>query len=160
MVWLVFRISGRRTFAEMNTFDLVLVLIVSEATQQALIGDDKTISGATVVVATLAFIDVAALRITSRSKVLDRFVDGVPALLVHDGRPLTRRMRRLRVSLDDILESARREQGVQGLERIRLAVLERDGSISIVTRDEPPPETPGEPSDERAKRRLDASVEP
>lgn len=134
LVWLVFRLAGRRAFAEMNSFDLVPVLIVSEATQQALLGEDSTISGAVVVVATLVTMDAVVASIGARIPSLGRLLDGVPALLVRDGKPFLRRMRSLRVGVDDVLEEARRGQGIERMEDIRWAVLERDGHISVAPR--------------------------
>lgn len=130
----LFRIAGKRTLSEMTTFDFVLLLIVAEATQQGLLGDDFSLTNAGLVITTLLGLDVAASLVKQRSKRFDRLMDGVPVVLVDDGRLLTEHMDRNRVALDDILAAARSSQGVGRLDDIRYAVLERSGGISIIPR--------------------------
>ena len=137
----VFRIAGKRTVAEMTSFDLVVVLVIGDATQQGLIGEDYTITTAVVAVSALIMFDVALGSLKSRWPALDRVVDGLPLLLVARGRLLQDRMRREGIDLDDILAAAREQHGLRRLEEIEYAVLERHGGVSIV------PRRPGEPPD-------------
>lgn len=129
---LVMRISGRRTLGEMTAFDFVLLLVIGEATQQALLGEDFSVMNAAVVIATLVFIDIVLSLIKRRSKTLDLWLDGMPTVLVRDGKVLHDRLGRSRLEIGDILESARKCHGIVSLSDIRHAVLERDGSISII----------------------------
>jgi uncharacterized membrane protein YcaP (DUF421 family) len=133
---LLFRITGRRSLRESTPFDLVLLLIVGEATQQALLGEDFSLVNALVVITTLLLIDVALSLVKQRLPLAERVLDGVPTLLVADGTPIEARMRRARVDLQDVLEAARDKAGLHSLEQIRFAVLEPDGTITIVPRKE------------------------
>jgi len=129
----VFRLSGKRTLAQMTSFDLVLVMVIGDATQQALIGDDFTIATACVAIAALVLFDVALGFVKARSTAVDRIVDGLPLILVDRGTPLTDRMAREGVDMGDIL-AAGREHGLRSLDEIDFAVLERSGGLSIVAR--------------------------
>jgi uncharacterized membrane protein YcaP (DUF421 family) len=131
-VLFVLRISGRRTLGEMTNFDLVLLLIISEATQNAMIGDDYSLVNGFLVILTLVTLDIGLSLMKQRSRLLDKWVDGLPTVLVHDGRPLTDRMKKARVDLDDILEASREFQGLERMDQIKYAVLERGGKISII----------------------------
>jgi uncharacterized membrane protein YcaP (DUF421 family) len=128
----VFRIAGRRTFAQMTSFDFVLLLIISEATQNAMIGDDFSITNGFLVIATLVIIDVLLSLWKQRSDRVERWLDGLPMALVRDGRVLHERMARSRVDEHDVLAAARERQGLGSLEEIEHAVLEVSGGISII----------------------------
>lgn len=129
---LLFRIVGKRTLAETGTFDFVLLLIVAEATQQALIDDDNSMTNAFLIILTLLALNVGFSLLKQHSPLVDRLVDDVPILLFADGQPLTERMDQARVDERDILQAARETQGVERLDQVKFAVLERNGSISIV----------------------------
>lgn len=131
-IFLVLRMAGKRTLSEMTTFDLVLVLIISEATQQALLNDDKSIMGGMLAILTLVFLDVVLGLLSARSKIFDKVVNGVPMLLIHNGTMYPDRMKRSRIQEDDILEAARKLHGLESINEIKTAVLEKDGSISII----------------------------
>ena len=109
---LLVRAGGKRSLAQITTFDFVLLLIV------ALVG-----------------IDNALALLQSKSPTLDRLLDGVPTLILENGRPLEDRMRKAHVSEREILAAARERHGLVRLEQIKYAVLERSGGISIVPRD-------------------------
>lgn len=128
----LFRITGRRALSEITTFDFVLLLVIGEATQQALLGDDFSVINAFVVIATLVLIDILLSLFKERSPRVGRFLDGVPLIVVEYGRPLTERLRKARITEEDILEAARQSQGLERLEQIRFAVLEKNGQISVI----------------------------
>ncbi len=96
----VFRLAGKRTLAQMTSFDLLLVLVIGDATQQALIGDDFTLGTAFVAVASLVLLDVVLGSIKARSPAIDRIVDGLPLILVDRGTPLPERMAREGIDLE------------------------------------------------------------
>lgn len=131
-IFIVLRMAGKRTLSEMSTFDLVLVLIISEATQQALIDDDHSILGAMIAIVTLVFIDIILSIFTSKFKVFDKIMNGVPVFLLEEGKLHTDRLKKSRVQIDDILEAARKIHGIESLDEIKSAVMEKDGSISII----------------------------
>lgn len=128
----VLRAAGRRTLAEATTFDFVLLLIISEATQNAMIGDDFSLTNAFLVILTLIGLDIAFSLGKQRWAGLGKWVDGVPTVLVENGQPIGNRMARSRVGIDDILEAARRQHGLERMDQIKYAVLERSGGISII----------------------------
>jgi uncharacterized membrane protein YcaP (DUF421 family) len=132
VLFLIFRIAGRRTLSQITTFDFVLLLIVSEATQNAMIGDDYSITNAMLVITTLVGLDVALSLWKRRFPSLDKFLDGVPLIIVEDGKPLKDRMAKARVDESDVLTAARELQGLERMEQIKYAVLERSGGISII----------------------------
>lgn len=128
----IVRLSGRRSLSEMTPFDLVLVLIVAETTQQALLGDDFSIVNALILIVTLFAIDIGLSYVKSLSPRTQRWLDGTPTVLISHGNPDARALRRARVQLDDVLEAAREQHGLQRLEQVKFAVLEVGGNISIV----------------------------
>lgn len=133
---LVFRISGKRSLAQITSFDFVLLLVIGEATQQALIGQDYSLTGAMLAVSTLIGLDITLSVLKQYLPGLERWMDDVPLVLVAHGHVYDDRMRRERVDLDDVLAAARQLHGLERLEQIKYAVLERNGGISIIPRDE------------------------
>ena len=134
ILYLIFRVAGKRTLSEMNAFDLLLLLIISEATQEAMIGQDHSIMHAILLIATLVGADITLSLIKQKSRRADRILDSVPLVLVEDGRPIRRHMEKERIDDDDVLESARTNHGICQMEDIHLAILERNGKISIIPR--------------------------
>lgn len=129
---IVFRIAGKRTIAEITTFDFVLLLIIGEATQQALIGDDFSLTTAWLLIATLVGIDIAISFLKQRSPTMERWVDGAPVVIVDQGKLLRDRMKKCRVDEADIMHAARQLQGLERLDQIKYAVLECSGGITII----------------------------
>ena len=128
----LFRLLGKRSLAQVTTFDLLILLIVSEASQQALIGNDFSVMNAALVIMTLLILSRGFDALSFDFPRLGRWLTDAPVILVVDGEPLEDRMRRTRVSQDELLERARQLQGLERLEQIKYAVLERDGLISII----------------------------
>ena len=135
-VWLLIRFSGRRTLAELTTFDFVLLLIIAEATQQALLGEDFSLTNGLLVVLTLITINVALALVQLRWPAIGKVFNGVPMVIVEDGRPLHELMARARVEQEDVLEAARRLRGLERMDQIKYAVLEKSGGISIIPKRE------------------------
>lgn len=131
---LVFRIAGKRSLQDITLFDFVLLLIIGESVQEALIGDDHSLTNAWIVIATFLFIDISMSILKQRFPGFGRILDGIAILIVKDGRPLKDRMDRERIDEEDVLEAARQQHGMSRFDQIRHAVLERNGSISIVPR--------------------------
>lgn len=131
----VFRLSGKRVLADATTFDFVLLLIVSEATQQALTGNDNSFIGAALIIVTFLAIEITLSLITMRVKAIDKWVNGSPLIIVDHGKLISDRMKRERVEESDVLEAARRLQGLERLDQIKYAILERSGGITIIPYD-------------------------
>jgi uncharacterized membrane protein YcaP (DUF421 family) len=129
---IVFRIAGRRTLSEMTTFDFVLLLIIGEATEPVLLGDDPSVVHAALVIITLLFINIGMPLIKSRWKTMEKLMDGAPTIIVEHGRLMQERMSTARVSRDDVMEAARRMHGIDRLEQIKYAIVEVSGGITIV----------------------------
>ncbi len=132
VLMILFNLAGKRTMSETNTFDFVVLLIISEAVQNALIGEDLSITNALLIVMTLLGLSVGMSVWRYNSSKLEKTLSGGPVILVRDGQPLEDRMRMARVDLPDILLAARSGQGLERLEQIKYAVLEEGGSISII----------------------------
>lgn len=131
-VLVLFRISGKRTLAQITTFDFVLLLIIGEATQQAMLGDDFSVTNGVVVIATLVGLDIAMSFVKEKLPWFDKAADSLPVVIFQDGSPIRERMKRARVDDDDILAAGRASQGVERLDQIKYAVLEQSGSISVI----------------------------
>jgi len=128
----LFRIAGRRTLGQMTNFDFVLLLIISEATQNAMIGNDFSLTNGMLVILSLVGLDIAFSLLKQRFPALNRHLEGLPLVLVEQGRPLKELMRKSRVDEQDILSSAREKHGIERMEQIKYAVLETNGGISII----------------------------
>lgn len=129
---LMFRIAGRRTLAQLSNFDFALLLIIGEATQQGLLGEDFSVTRVVLVIATLVVLDVGLAALKQRSATIERWLDGAPLIILVDGQPLTDRMRKARLDIADILHAARRDHGLERLDQIRFAILECNGGISVI----------------------------
>jgi uncharacterized membrane protein YcaP (DUF421 family) len=132
LLMLIFRLSGKRSLAETTPFDFVLLLIFSEALQSALVDGDDSLTVAFVVILTLVVLNIGMSLLKQRFHSLERLLEGGPVVIVEDGRLLRERMRRARVDEGDILAAARQSQGIEDLDQIKRAVLERSGGISII----------------------------
>jgi uncharacterized membrane protein YcaP (DUF421 family) len=128
----VVRLSGKRTLAEVTVFDFILLLVISEATQQAMTGNDFSVTNGVILVTTLLMLDRLSDFISSRSERADRVLNDLPLLLVDDGEVMQDRLKWTQVQEHDIMESARKDHGLERFEQIRYAVLERSGGISII----------------------------
>lgn len=129
---MLFRLTGKRSLGETTAFDFVLLLIIAEAVQSALIESDHSMTNAFLLILTLLGIDVSLSLVKRHSSFLGKVVDDVPLILVEDGKMLTERMRKSRVDEDDILQAARRLRGLERIDQVKYAVLEPSGGISIV----------------------------
>ena len=130
----LFRLAGKRTLSEVTPFEFVLLLIIGEATQQGLLGEDVSVTNALLVVTTFIVIDIGLGLLKQRLPSLERAVEGTPIVVFADGKPLQDRMDRARIDESDILAAAREKQGLERLDQVKFAVLERSGGISIIPR--------------------------
>ena len=131
-VFVVFRILGKRSLAEITTFDFVLLLIISETTTDALIGEDYSLMACFIMVTTLVAADFTFSIMKEKWKWFHTVGEGAPLVIVDHGKPLTKRMERSKVDESDVLEAARLRHGLERMDQIKYAVLEKDGSISII----------------------------
>lgn len=128
----VIRLSGRRTLGELAAFDFVLLLIVAETTQQALLGEDFSITNSLVLIVTLFTADAFFSYVKQWSPRAAKWMDGQATVLISLGQPDRHALSRARLDLADVLLAARRQHGLERLDQIKFAVLEASGSISII----------------------------
>ncbi|HEX2642478.1 MAG TPA: YetF domain-containing protein [Thermoanaerobaculia bacterium] len=133
---IVFRITGKRSLDQVTTFDFVLLLIISETTQQALLGEDFSLTNACLLILTLFVLDQCLTWLKDKSRLVQKLAEGLPVILLQDGKPLQERMRQSQVDEQDILAAARELQGLERLDQIKFAVLERHGGITIIPKPE------------------------
>jgi len=132
---MLFRLTGNRSLGQISTFDFVLLLIISEAIQNGMVGNNYSLTNAFVLVITLVLIDFVLSLVKQRSRTVDKWLEGMPVVIVEHGRPLRERMDRARVADDDVLTAARLLHGLERMDQVKYAVLERSGEISIIPRD-------------------------
>jgi uncharacterized membrane protein YcaP (DUF421 family) len=137
LLLLLFRMTGKRSLAQVTTFDLVLLLIIGEATQQALLGEDFSLTNAALVITTLLVLERTADYLSWRFPTLRRTTESQPVVLVDDGRILDDRLAHYHLSVDDVVTAAREQHGLRSLGDVQWAVLEVSGGISVVPRDRP-----------------------
>lgn len=133
-LWLVFRISGKRTLAQSSPFELVLLLIISEVTNQAMVDSDHSITNAFLLIMTLVGMSILLSVIKHYWPAANRLLEGMPLPVMKDGKLLDENMDKARVDKEEILTSARYTQGVTRMDEIQDATVENDGKISVVPR--------------------------
>jgi uncharacterized membrane protein YcaP (DUF421 family) len=134
----VIRLIGRKSLAELGSFELVLLIVMGDLIQQGVTQQDYSVIGAMLAVATFTLLTIALSYITFRWRRVRPALEGAPVVVVMRGRPVEGVLRRIRVSTDD-LKVAAREQGIADLRQIDLGVMEADGKFSFMRRDEAPP---------------------
>src|SRR2546422_982313 len=132
-VLLAFRFTGKRQVGQLTPFDLVVLLIISNVVQNAVIGPDNSLGGGLLGAAVILGLNYAFVDLTFRSKRLRRLLEATPTLLIHNGQILHQNLKKERITLDD-LHAALRRGGVVDAEHVRVAVLEENGGISGVPR--------------------------
>ena len=133
------RLSGKREVGQMTPFDLTLLLLISNAVQNAMTGPDTSLLGGVVAAATLLVLNYFVAEVSGGNRRFRKFVQGQPSLLVHDGQVIASHMAKEHVSMDE-LHRALREHGIAATKDVALAVLEVDGSISCLKYDEIKPD--------------------
>jgi uncharacterized membrane protein YcaP (DUF421 family) len=131
-LWAIIRVSGRRTLGEMSAFDFVLFMIIGGSTQRAITGQDYSMTNALLLVGTFIMLDIALSIFELRSPLVRHVLNAMPMILVENGILLRGRMRRARITEDNILEAARRLHGLERIDQIKFAILEAAGDITIV----------------------------
>ena len=129
------RLAGKRELGQMTPFDLVVILLIANAVQNAMVGPDTSLTGGLIAAAVLVGLNYALARARESIPWLRRAVEGTPTLLVNDGHFVTGHLRREGLNPEEVL-AAIREHGLDGVADVKVAVLEVDGSISIVPKDE------------------------
>jgi uncharacterized membrane protein YcaP (DUF421 family) len=129
------RLSGKREVGQMTPFDLTLLLLLSNAVQNAMTGPDTSVWGGVVAACTLLVMNYLIAEVAGANRRFRKFVEGQPSLLIHDGKIISAHMAKEHVSADE-LHRALREHGIADYKDVALAVLEVDGSISCLKYDD------------------------
>jgi uncharacterized membrane protein YcaP (DUF421 family) len=132
------RLAGKRELAQLNPFDLVVLLTLSNTVQNAIIGDDNSVTGGIIGAATLLLVNYMVVRFLYRHEKLDRLVEGESCVLIEDGKVQTHQLNRETLTFSQ-LEAAAHKQGLGGLDEVERAVLEPSGTISFIAK-KPEPE--------------------
>jgi uncharacterized membrane protein YcaP (DUF421 family) len=133
---LVFRLLGKRQVGQMTPFDLIVLMMISNVLQNAMIGPDNSVTGGMIGASSILALNWLISRLAVGSRAFERAVEGEPALLVHHGRVMERALRRENISHEELLSSLR-SQGVFDVTEVRAAVLETSGKLSVLRFDKP-----------------------
>lgn len=131
MLLVLLRVGGKKQIGEMSPIDLVLLLILSETVQNSMNAGDQSITGGAILATTLVLLSNLTDRLIFRSKKVERIIEGVPKLLIHNGRILQKNMDEEKVTHGDLMESLRKS-GVIDSSKVHYAFLETDGKISVI----------------------------
>ncbi len=126
------RIFGKKELAQLSVVDLVFILLISNAVQNAMVGPDSTLLGGLIAATTLFIVNFTLKYLQYRFPKFSKVVQGETIMLVYQGKILDDHMRRAKISTDELLEAVR-EHGVKSIEDVDLAILEVDGSISVLS---------------------------
>jgi len=151
------RLAGKRELAQLNPFDLVVLLTLSNAVQNAIIGEDNSVTGGIIGAATLLVVNYLVVRFLYGHEKLDQLVEGAPDVLIQEGTVRMDRLRKELITLHE-LESAAHKQGFASIEEVDRAILEPGGSICFLGK-KPTPDTARHDEIMRELRRLSERIE-
>jgi len=140
VVFVLLRLMGKRELAQMTPFELVLLVVIGDLLEPAVIRDDFSLTGATLAIVTFAFWALVLNFLSNRSRRAERLIDGEPSVLVRDGVILREGLRRNRLTVSE-LESEMRLAGIARIAEVGWAILETNGKISFLERSRLSPET-------------------
>jgi uncharacterized membrane protein YcaP (DUF421 family) len=129
---IAFSIAGKRSLGDLDTFDLISLMIISEVTQNALIQNNLSVTYASIVIITLLACSVFMGWLKYKNSKVENFIEGGAIIILDNGRLCRERMKKSYIDEEDILSKARLSQGIERLEQIKYAILEANGQISII----------------------------
>jgi uncharacterized membrane protein YcaP (DUF421 family) len=132
-VYFLTRVIGRRELSSMEPFDLIMLVMIGDLVQQGVTQNDFSVTGALLVGSTIGLLTVFVSYMSFRFPRLRPMLDGEPVIVVEDGKPIDRNLRRNRITREE-LAAAGRQEGLDSLDDIRWAVLETNGRISFIPR--------------------------
>lgn len=133
-LWIVSRAVGRRELAELSAFELMMLVIVGDLIQQGVTQNDMSVTGAMLAVGTIASWTVIFSYVSFRWKRTKTIIDGIPVVVIHDGKLVTETLRLERVVETDVLQAARNE-GIDDIAKVRVGIIEADGRFSFIRYD-------------------------
>jgi len=132
---IAFRVFGKKELSQLNTTDVILILLISNSVQNAMVGTDTSLWGGLTAAAVLFVVNFLIKKILFKYKVLNHLLQDKPEILIHNGKPDYDVLSRLGITHDELMEAAH-EHGVEHLTDIKIAILEMDGNISIISGDQ------------------------
>ncbi|MCE1166174.1 MAG: DUF421 domain-containing protein [Bacteroidetes bacterium] len=128
------RIFGKRELSQISVIDLVFILLLSNSVQNAMVGPDSSLLGGLVAAASLFVVNFVLKLFTYKNKKVSELINDEPVLLVHEGKVNQKNLEKEKLTMEE-LESAIREHSIESVKEVKLAMLEPDGNISIVSKD-------------------------
>jgi uncharacterized membrane protein YcaP (DUF421 family) len=125
------RLSGKRELVQLNPFDLVVLLTLSNTVQNAIIGDDNSVSGGIIGATSLLLVNYLVVRFLYKHRALDKFIEGRADVLIEDGKIKTQNLKRELITVTQ-LEAQARKQGFDSLSEVQQCVLESGGTITFI----------------------------
>lgn len=126
------RVFGRKELSQLNTADVILILLISNSVQNAMVGSNATLLGGLVAASALFLVNLLFKKLMSFSQLVKKLAQDTPEILVHNGKVQTKKLAELGISTEE-LEEAMREHGVENYSDVKLAMFEIDGNISIIS---------------------------
>lgn len=134
VILLGLRLLGKKHVAQLSTIDLVLILLISNSVQNAMVGNDSSLLGGIVAAAALLLVNFILSRVFFRYQRFETLVEGVPTLLVHDGKAIGSHLQSEKITEEE-LERAIREHSIESVRDVKTAVMESDGTVSVIPKE-------------------------
>jgi uncharacterized membrane protein YcaP (DUF421 family) len=131
-IYLLTRVVGRRELSSLGPFDIILLVVIGDAVQQGMTQDDYSVTGALIVVTVIAVLQVSMSYLSFRFRRLRTVLEGEPIVIIQDGKPIERNLKRERLALDEVMEQARTSAQIADLDEIQFAIFENSGAISFI----------------------------
>lgn len=129
---LFIRIFGKKELSQLSVIDLVFILLISNSVQNAMVGDNTSLTGGLIAAITLFLINALLRLLAYKYKRVEQFLEGEPVILIYQGKILHTHLKKEKITLEE-LEASVREHGVEKIAEVNLAVLEADGNISVLS---------------------------
>lgn len=126
------RVFGKKELSQLNTIDIILILLISNAVQNAMVGPDSSLQGGLLAAFVLFLVNFLIKRFVLKNKQIRDWIEQKPEILVHNGKANFKMLAKMGITSDELSE-AMREHGVEHIKDVKLAVFEEDGNISIIS---------------------------
>ena len=133
VIMLGLRVLGKKHVGQLSIIDLVLILLISNAVQNAMVGEDTTLLGGIIAAVTLIILNLFFSFIAYRSRKIDEIIEGTPTLLIHNGQMIKKHLEQENISVEE-LERVIREHGIEKISEVKTAIMELDGTISVISK--------------------------
>jgi uncharacterized membrane protein YcaP (DUF421 family) len=130
-VLVLMRVLGRRELSSLEPFDLIILVVIGDLVQQGVTQNDWSVTGAILAVGTIGVLTVCTSWLSWRFPRMRPLLDGRPIVLVEDGKPIEGNLKRERITIEEIASQARMQQ-IDSLEKVKWAVLETSGGVSVI----------------------------